>query len=410
MRIIPRGIELELIEKSGPWKMIYGRRKTGKSFLVENFLKYDRFFFVNRDSTVMDKFSMEKYNWNEFLKVFRELLGVKKIVIDEFHRLPSEFLDFLHSMGSRGELILITSTLWLAKKLLGEGSPLIGLVYPIKIGLIDERDLIKSLSSEFSGKELIEVCVYLREPFLIPNFKPPLREFLTNFLYENKYFLKNLIGEIFSEEERELTNVYDVILRAISNGRNVSTEISTTLFSRGLIVKDNPGVVQKYLDILTDMGIIEKFKVYGKRKFKYMHISPLLDLHFYLEEKYSYVEVDTPLKFIKNVVEIKIPIHVEQFFRSLLSKIFGLQPQLIEEKDFELDLALFKFNDLELIGEVKWRDYVSVGEVKSIEDKMGRFKGVKKILIVPNEKVLEKVPEGIEVWDVDTLLRFVLEG
>ncbi|MEM3393942.1 MAG: ATPase, partial [Candidatus Methanomethylicia archaeon] len=80
MRIIPRGIELELIEKSGPWKMIYGRRKTGKSFLVENFLKYDRFFFVNRDSTVMDKFSMEKYNWNEFLKVFRELLGVKKIV------------------------------------------------------------------------------------------------------------------------------------------------------------------------------------------------------------------------------------------------------------------------------------------------------------------------------------------
>ncbi|MEM4483881.1 MAG: ATPase, partial [Candidatus Methanomethylicia archaeon] len=191
---------------------------------------------------------------------------------------------------------------------------------------------------------------------------------------------------------------------------NVSTEISTTLFSRGLIVKDNPGVVQKYLDILTDMGIIEKFKVYGKRKFKYMHISPLLDLHFYLEEKYSYVEVDTPLKFIKNVVEIKIPIHVEQFFRSLLSKIFGLQPQLIEEKDFELDLALFKFNDLELIGEVKWRDYVSVGEVKSIEDKMGRFKGVKKILIVPNEKVLEKVPEGIEVWDVDTLLRFILEG
>jgi len=410
VRIIPRRIELELIEKSGPWKMIYGRRKTGKSFLVENFLKYDRFFFVNRDSTVMDRVSMEKYTWSEFLKVFRELLGMKRIVIDEFHRLPSEFLDFLHSTGSRGELILITSTLWLTRKLLGEGSPLIGLVYPIRVGLIDERDLIKSLSSEFSGKELIEACVYLREPFLIPNFKPSLREFLTRFLFQNKYFLKNLIGEIFSEEERELTNVYDVILRAISNGRNVSTEISTTLFSRGLIVKDNPGVVQKYLDILTEMGIIEKFKVYGKRKFKYMHISPLMDLHFYLEEKYSYVEVDTPLEFIKDVVEIKIPYHVEQYFRSLLSKIFGLQPQLIEEKDYELDLALFKFNDLKLIGEVKWRDHVSVGEIKSIEDKMSRFKDVKKILIVPDEKVLERFPEGIEVWDINTVLRLILES
>lgn len=410
VRIIPRRIELELIEKSGPWKMIYGRRKTGKSFLVENFLKYDRFFFVNRDSTVLDKISMERYTWSEFLKVLRELLGVKRIVIDEFHRLPSDFLDFLHSMGSRGELILITSTLWLTKKLLGEGSPLIGLVYPIKIGLIDERDLIRSLSSEFSGRELIETCVYLREPFLIPNFKPPLREFLTNFLFQNKYFLKNLIGEIFIEEERELTNVYDVILRAISNGRSVSTEISTILFSRGLIVKDNPGVVQKYLDILTDMGIIERFKIYGKKKFKYMHMSPLLDLHFYLEEKYSYVEVDTPLEFIRNIIEIKIPFHVEQFFRSLLSKIFGLQPQLIEEKDFELDLALFKFNDLKLIGEVKWRDYVSIGEIKSIEDKMVRFKDVRKILIVPNENVLERFPEGIEVWDVDTILKLVLKS
>jgi len=54
MRIIPRRIEIEKIEKALPWVLIYGRRKTGKSFLVENFLKFDKYFFVNRDKTLFD--------------------------------------------------------------------------------------------------------------------------------------------------------------------------------------------------------------------------------------------------------------------------------------------------------------------------------------------------------------------
>ncbi len=51
MRIIPR-------------RMVYGRRKTGKTFLVENFIKHDKFFFVNRDSTALDKKSGEIYTYN----------------------------------------------------------------------------------------------------------------------------------------------------------------------------------------------------------------------------------------------------------------------------------------------------------------------------------------------------------
>jgi len=168
MRIIPRRIDIEKVEMAGPWRMIYGRRKTGKTFLVENFMRYDRFFFVNRDRTVLDKVLMEKYTWQEFFKVFKEILGEKRIVVDEFHRLPNEFLDFLHLSGVKGELILITSTLWLAKNLLGRGSPIIGLVSPIRIGLIDEAEILLHLSRELEGKELVESSVYLREPFLIP--------------------------------------------------------------------------------------------------------------------------------------------------------------------------------------------------------------------------------------------------
>lgn len=404
MRIIPRRIDLERLEKAKPWMMIYGRRKTGKSFLVENFLNYDKFFFVCRDSTVLDKFRMEKYTWSEFFKVFKEIIGSSRIVIDEFHRLPVEFLDYLHSIGVRGELILITSTLWFTRKLLGKGSPIIGLVYPVRIGLIDERDILNYLSKEFKGKDLIEACVYLREPFLIPMFKPPIHEFISSFIYEWRILVKELIGEIFTEEERELTGIYDGILKAIANGKNVSTEISTFLFSRNLIAKDNPGVVQKYLEILTGMGIIEKNRVFGKRKFRYSHQSPIFDLYYYLEEKYSYTELEIPIEFIKKVVESKIPHHVEQFFRSLLSKVFGLKPEIVENE--EIDIALLRYKKLEVIGEVKWKSFIDKGEIRKIEERLERI-NAKRILIVPSIRSLEREPENIDVLDVDEILKLV---
>jgi len=387
--------------------MLYGRRKTGKTFFVENFMEYDNFFFVNRDATILEKNSMEKYSWQEFFKVFKEIVGNKRIVIDEFHRLPGEFLDYLHSIGIRGELVLITSTLWLAKNMLAKGSPLIGLVSPIRIGLIDEADVLTSLSKELKGRELIEASVYLREPSLIPSFKPPLNEFLTNFLYQNRFFIKGLLGEIFTEEERELTKVYEGVLKAIADGKSVSTEISSLLFSRGLFLKDNPGVMQKYLDILTEMGIIEKIEVFGRKKFKYYHVSPVFDLHYYLEEKYSYSEVEISPELVRKVVSVKIPFHVQWFFRNLLSKKLGLVPKIIEEKDFEIDIALFELKKLKVVGEVKWKEFVNRREIKSVEEKLLKFSNVRKIIIVPDKKVLEKEPENVELYDADEILRLI---
>jgi hypothetical protein len=45
----------EKVEKAKPWRMIYGMRKTGNTFLIENVTGYDYLFFVNRDTTVLDK-------------------------------------------------------------------------------------------------------------------------------------------------------------------------------------------------------------------------------------------------------------------------------------------------------------------------------------------------------------------
>ncbi len=411
MRIIQRRIELKALEGQG-WKMLYGRRKTGKTFLVQNFLDYDEFFFVGRDGVVYDRTTGGTMTSTEFINLFPRFLKSGRVVVDEFHRLPSRFLDVLHAYSGRGELILVTSTLWLAKRvMLGKESPLLGIVRPIKVGLIDEREILVELSRELGGRELVEASAYLREPLLIQPYRPPLREFLTDYLFSAGLMIRELIGETFTEEEKELTAVYEVIMKGIADGKRTSTELSSLLYSRGLIEKDNPGVLQRYLSILTDMGILRKLPVTGKRrrKFSYYHLSPLLDLHFYLEEKYAYTELETPREFIARAVNEKVPKAVEGFVESLLLKVYGLRPVRIEKPKLELDIALQGFNRLELVGEVKWKKRVKGEEVRKIEDRLGKFK-CRRVLVVPSEDVLEKKPAGIEVLTPEELLELAKES
>ena len=404
MRIIPRRIETSKVRRSFPWVMIYGRRKTGKTFLVENFLDYDNFYFVNRDGSVLDRRSGEVYTYSEFMKVFREILGERRVVIDEFHRLPERFLDYLHASGIKGNLILITSTLWLSRMMLEEKQPLLGMVRPVEIGLVDEREILLELSREFGGKDLIENSVYLREVMLLPFFRGGVRNFISDFL-SNGFVIKGLVGEIFSEEEKELTNIYEGVMKCVADGKNTSTQISDLLFSKGLISKNNPGVLQKYLSTLTEIGILERLEVFRRKKFRYFHRSPLIDLFFFLESKYSYTEIETPRKFIRKVVDEKVPYHVEQFLRNLFSKLYGMQHRIIEEKDCQIDVALFRFKKLKMVAEVKWKNSVSRKEVRMVEKNLNRFRNVRKVLIVPEAGVLEKEPEGVEVLDAEGVLQ-----
>ncbi len=118
------------------------------------------------------------------------------------------------------------------------------------MGLIDEREILVEMYKELRGKELVESAVYLREPLLIQPFKPPIREFLSSYLHSAGVMIGELVGEAFSEEEKTMTEIYEAILKGVSDGKLTSTELSSLLYSRGLISKDNPGVLQKYSRLL----------------------------------------------------------------------------------------------------------------------------------------------------------------
>ena len=234
---------------------------------------------------------------------------------------------------------------------------------------------------------------------LATDYRPPIEDYLSSYLYGNRLAVNEIIGEIFSEERRRTSQVYLGILKSISAGKRKSGEISSFLFSRKLIPKDNPGAIQKHLEILLRMGLIEKIEA-SKRGFYYVHRSPLFNIHFYLEEKYGYVETDVPKRFIEDVVRERIPEDVEKFVWDLLSSRLGLKKIKIEEP--EIDIALKKFNRIVLVGEVKWREKITDGQIRKIGEKLSEF-NAKRVIVVPDKRGLVR-PKGAVLLDARDLM------
>ncbi len=395
-------------KRAGRWVLVYGRRKAGKSFFIKGSTKWDNYFFVGRSKEIFE--GEEKIPYEVFERVvFESLKNNKTVVIDEIQRLPEEFHDKLHAFGVRGNLIAVSSTLWIAKKLLGQKSPLLGLFSEFEVPLISEADVLKNLSEKIKGtRQLLEYSVYLREPWLIPLWEKS-ENFPLSMAADTKISVPALMGEIFSEEEKHLSSVYEGILKAISDGKRVSGEISGYLFSLKLIQAQDPSLVHPYLDSLNKLGIIEKIKVFGREKYFYYHRSPVTDLFYYMSEKYGFGEREMPDKQIENIIEDKLPLHVEQFFRDLLSKIFGLNKEIISEKDYEVDIVLTEFKKIKIVAEVKWRNKISESEIRKVENTLNRF-DCRKILIVPNKKDVEREPQSIELWDMKDILKLVNSG
>ncbi len=394
--IVNRFTDISNLKKLKPPLLIYGRRKTGKTFLIKQLFPGYNYFFVRRDKSIYWENREEELSYKEFIRTLSLLK--EPIIIDEFHRLGNSFLEYLH-MKAPKNIILVTSTLFLAKKLLKERSPILGLFLAYQVNLIDERDIIYNLANYLKGKELIEKSVFFREPTLLRWFDLDLGE-LINFF---KLSVPSLISEIFIEEDRKLTERYEGILRAISVGKYKLNEITNFLYSKGLINSQNPSLVKPYLSLLLEMGLLKRYKEFGKNKYYYYLTSPLIDLYFYLDEKYNFSERDLGKEYFYS----KIPFYVEDFFRELLAKLFDCNIVMIRKPQLEIDIALTKFKRLFLVGEVKWKNNISEKEIKNVEEKLNKFKDAKKILIVPSKESLEVEPEKVEVWDVKEVVSAV---
>jgi len=405
---ITRFSEIERWKNVGKWVIVYGRRKVGKSYFIRNYTKWNRYYFVGRSGSIFidnERISYEAFSREALQSLERE----ETIVVDEIQRLPEEFFDSLHNLGIRGRLIAIVSTLWLTKELLGKSSPLLGLFSEFGMKLIDEVDILVNLHEHVKdSKKLIEYSVFFREPWLFSIWKraEDIFEILPNTV---KLTVPSLIGEIFSEEERTYSRTYDAILKAVADGKQISSEISSYLYSLKLIPAEDPSLIHPYLKILENIGLLEKVKIYGKNKYYYRHVSPVTDYYYYLDAKYGISEREIQPLQARKVLEEKIPHYVEQFMAKLLSKIMELWVEKIVEKDYEIDVALTDFKKLKIVAEIKWKKELTEKELRKIEEKLEKY-ACRKILIVLSEDILPRKPKELEVWDVKKILEYVLNS
>ncbi len=402
MEIIERP-ELDKVLSDYGWLMLYGRRKTGKTFYVRERGSYDKYYIVSRGRSVIDVVGGEVYSVDEFLRIFRSILLTEKIVIDEFHRLGREFVDMLQALAGRGKLILLTSAMHLLTYVIRQ--PLTGLTELKRISLIDPRDTLRHyLAMGLKGRELFEAALIVREPWLIPLFHRYGLNLPYNFGDELRVYVPNLIGEIFNEEDIEYSLRYSGILGAVADGKVYSSEISSYLFSKGLIEKDNPGLISQYLKNLIGMGLLKAVPIWGlrRKRFYYRHVSPITDFSYYLDEKYAFYDVGLDNNTVGDIFRERLPRYMEWFIEDLLSAIYEYQPVKIILDNREVDIALRDHQKIRMVVEVKWKHSIDNQELSRVEDTLSSI-DARRILFVPNRDVLPREPRDIEVWDWETI-------
>ena len=245
--VIKRSEAKEIRDIPG-WILIYERRKVGKTFLVKNFLQYDAYFLVRRDLTIIEN---GRLSFNEFIAKLKDLLREDKtVVVDEFQRLLDTFLDEIVEVYPKGRLLLLGSSLRILHKIFSPKSPILGLISQYKLDLVSPADTLTSLAEYLPPEQAVEIAVYMRDPWLsryLEIYNGDIVEFLYNVVKVNIYSIKALIGEIFAEEERELTARYEAILNLLGSGCWRVKEMAGILYNRGLLERADLSLLRQHL-------------------------------------------------------------------------------------------------------------------------------------------------------------------
>ncbi len=356
--------EVSRVEEMKGWLLIFGRRKVGKTYLLKNFIKWDRFFMVKRDGSIINE--MEKPVVYEDI---RDLLGDLKsylknnetVVLDEFQRLPESFWDEISLIHPEGRLVLSGSSLRIVDKVLSNRSPLLGLVYPVKIPLIGPRDILNGLSDNMDPSRAITMAPFMRDPWTIPMLEDNIH--INKIIPVLRYVVPGLVGEVFSEEKRELTRTYESIISLLGSGMEDYNRMAKILCDRGVVSNPNSSSVIPYLKNLVKMGLVTEYKRWRERGSVYRLTSHVMKLYYYLESRYDLENREVQPEEMEPTVNRLVQLAVEEFLADLIGEMVQGRVEILKKKDLELDIFITRRNKPYLVGEVKW----GKADVKDIE-------------------------------------------
>ncbi len=338
MRLYLRRSDEERIRRIKNWTLIYGRRKTGKTTLVKKNLKMD-FYALIADTNNAVTQEDQVVSVEDALKEVKETLkrgGVA--VIDEFQRLPKVYHSLIAQWAPNGVLVAVGSSYGVVNEVFDRNSPLLGLFTPLEVDLIPYEEVLAQLRDPV-------LSVLFRDPWVIP-LVDSYEEFAER-VKEFSLISKGLIGEVFKEEERQLTETYYKVLLLLGEGIWKSSEIAGILQPKGGVA-----TVSSLLNRMAKMGLVEKIPTLSKENF-YAVKSPPLSLSLYAEAKYAVSERDV------KVPSLPIGREVQFSVGGMLARYFGGTQYYSPRED--IDVVVVK-------GRKRlWAFEVKLGEISRAE-------------------------------------------
>ena len=287
LRFVNRQDELAFLKKihgSGGFRFVplYGRRRVGKTRLVQEFIQGKKAIYFLADSVseteqlktrgrILGEYFKDSIlkdagfkDWYQFFRYLKENQAKRLIiVIDEFPYLvysnpaiSSIFQKGIDDYLKKTDLFLIlmgSSIGIMEKEVLFYKAPL----YGRRSASLEVREMnfngLREFFPEKSFHDLVKIySVFGAIPAYIEKYNPrhDLFRNIKELILDKGTFLSNEVEYILMEELREPRN-YFVILKAIAQGKRKLSEImNETGFERSL--------VSRYLDILRSLRFVEK--------------------------------------------------------------------------------------------------------------------------------------------------------
>lgn len=434
MKFIAREHELNELEKqykSYKYELavIYGRRRVGKTTLIQEFLKGkdNTGYFIGIESSLslnLEMLSMAIYRavglseslpsfqtlTQAFIYLFEEAIDKRIVfVIDEFPYLAnaassvsSELQAVIDKYRDKSKLMLIlcgSSMSFMENQVLGYKSPLYGRrTSQFKIHPFNYLESRKILS-EFNDEEasiLHAITGGIAEYLSFINPDISMKENVINLFLSPSGRLFEEPSNLLQQELRE-PRVYNDILTAVAQGANRNNEIA-------MKTKQSTGSLSHYLKSLTELGIIEKRTPVGEKEgrksiyviidgmFRFWHqlVRPNVQAIELRQGELVYDERISPglshfmgfafEQMAKEYLEIMIQLGKSPFYIQEYGQWWGNNP--LEKRQEEFDLIALG-DDKIIFAESKWSNQeVDNRVLNSLLEKSKFFKEKEKYYIL----------------------------
>ena len=383
--------------------IIYGRRKVGKTYLVKNHLLPDIYVLVKRGGGFyLEGASFPTLDsYDQFLQLIPTWVhDGKSVAIDEFQRLPRDFLDFLQIISGDGRIILTGSSFHLIKEVISPRSPILGLFSDLKLSLISPMDIFRGLSREMDETLAFSFSPYLRDPWTIPYYNANETE-LKDILRLSRGSIKALIGEVFLEEDKKLSHIYEGIIRALCLRKWKLGEIANLLYSRNIIDKPDAHFIRPYFNNMEEMDLVRRIPIHGKKEFMYTLKSPLMELGFMLDERYDFFQQNISDKALKGELANRVPHQIEQFCGDMFAEIYDGKFEYFYSKDFDIDFIITRGKKVLASGEVKWGGEPTRNDVDLMLERTKHLNGDKILfskIPIEDERIITLTPQNLLKW------------